>query len=270
MEALHNPDAGRVKHHARELESFCARSGIRLSLMQGLSEIVRTGSATAFPTPFASPLFTGSFPSSPLVYSPDFGQRIGRIDLVPPLSLDGQLGKIAASPPVSPRGLRQLSVPVRSLHERLQNSPQLGVIHLALQNDSDGLIVRYFLLCFLNAFSLSLFFPLNLDGSMMLVSVDYLLSWHNDVFVVAEPGELAEKFLQSVKISLLSTMRSHRRKGASLLSNISTIAALVAFKPYFQIGGIVHRYLGRQTLVRLLPLMFFTTFLVKLVHLLKS
>lgn len=72
--------------------------------------------------------------------------------------------------------------------------------------------------------------------------------------MVAEPGDLAEKFLQSVKFSLLSTMRSHRRKGASLLGNISTISELVAFKPYFEIGGIVHRYLGRQTLVYLYPL----------------
>lgn len=152
VEALHNPDSGRAKHHARELESFCARSGIRLSLMQGLSGTSRTVPTTTFPTPFASPLFTGSFPSSPLVYSPDFGQRIGRIDLVPPLSLDGQLGKTAATPPMSPRGLKQLSLPARSLHEKLQNSPQLGVIHLALQNDSDGLVVRYSVLYFLNSF----------------------------------------------------------------------------------------------------------------------
>ncbi|KAK7348479.1 hypothetical protein VNO80_23037 [Phaseolus coccineus] len=215
VEASHNPDSGKVIHHARELESFCARNGIRLSFIQGLSGIVKTVPSTTFPTPFASPLFTGSFPSSPLMYSPDLGQRIGRIDLVPPLSLDGQLGKTIASPPMSPRGLRQLSFPVKSLHEKLQNSPQVGVIHLSLQNDSNGLIV----------------------------------SWHNDVFVVAEPGELAEKFLQNVKFSLLSTMRSNRRKGATLLANISTISDLVAFKPYFQIGGIVHRYLGRQTLV---------------------
>jgi len=81
------------------------------------------------------------------------------------------------------------------------------------------------------------------------------------VFVVAEPGELAEKFLQNVKISLLSTMRSNRRKGATLLANISTISDLVAFKPYFQIGGIVHRYLGRQTLVYLLsPVLLYTFF----------
>ncbi|CAI8611456.1 unnamed protein product [Vicia faba] len=191
VEASHNPDSGRLIHHARALESFCARNGIRLSFMQG------------------------SFPSSPLVYSPDFGQRIGRIDLVPPLSLDGQQGRTVASPPISPRGLRQLSLPVKALHEKLQNSPQVGVIHLALQADSDGLVI----------------------------------SWHNDVFVVAEPGDLAEKFLQSVKFSLLSTMRCHRRKGASLLTKISTISDLVAFKPYFQIGGIVHRYLGRQTLI---------------------
>jgi hypothetical protein len=56
--------------------------------------------------------------------------------------------------------------------------------------------------------------------------------------VVAEPGELAEKFLQSVKFSLLSTMRSHRRKGASLLANVSTISDLVAFKPYFQLEAL--------------------------------
>ncbi|KAL2339170.1 hypothetical protein Fmac_013616 [Flemingia macrophylla] len=215
VEALHNPDSGKVINHARALESFCARSGIRLSVMQGLSGVVKTVPSTTFPTPFASPLFTGSFPSSPLMYSPDVGQRISRIDLVPPLSLDGQLGKTIASPPMSPRGLRQFSLPVKSLHDKLQNSPQVGVIHLALQNYSDGLIV----------------------------------SWQNDVFVVAEPGEVAEKFLQNVKFSLLSTMRSHRRKGASLLAKISTISDLVAFKPYFQIGGIVHRYLGRQTLV---------------------
>lgn len=117
--------------------------------MQGLSGNVKTVPSTTFQTPFASPLFTGSFPSSPLVYSPDIGQRIGRIDLVPPLSLDGHLGKTIASPPMSPRGLRQLSLPVKSLHEKLQNSPQVGVIHLALQNDSDGLIVRYLLLYFM-------------------------------------------------------------------------------------------------------------------------
>lgn len=153
VEASHNPDSGRLVHHARALESFCARNGIRLSPMHGLSGVVKAPSSSAFPTPFASPLLTGSFPSSPLVYSPDIGQRIGRIDLVPPLSLDGQLGKTVASPPMSPRGLRQLSLPVKSLHEKLQNSPQVGVIHLALQNDSDGLIVRYLLLCFMNSYS---------------------------------------------------------------------------------------------------------------------
>ena len=32
------------------------------------------------------------------------------------------------------------------------------------------------------------------------------ISWHNDVFFVVEPGELAQKFLQNVKFNLLSTM----------------------------------------------------------------
>lgn len=216
VQASHSPDSGRTMHHARALESFCSRSGIRLSHMQEISGIVKTVPATTFATPFTSPLFTGSFPSSPLLYSPDFGpQRLGRIDMVPPLSLDGQSGKAAASPPLSPSGPRQLSLPVRSLHGKLQNSPQVGIIHLSLQNDSIGSI----------------------------------LSWQNDVFVVAEPGELADKFVQSVKLSLLSMMRRRRRKEGSLLTNISTVSDLVAFRPYFQIGGIVHRYIGRQTQV---------------------
>ncbi|XP_060973260.1 phospholipase A I isoform X1 [Cannabis sativa] len=215
VEASHSPDSGRVLHHARALESFCSRNGIRLSLMQGISGFVKTIPATTFPTPFASPMFTGSFPSSPLLFSPDVGtHRLGRIDMVPPLSLDGQSTKAASSPPKSPAGPRQLSLPVRSLHEKLQNSPQVGIIHLSLQNDAHGSI----------------------------------LSWQNDVFVVAEPGELADKFLQSVKMSLLSVMRS-RRKAGSLLANISTVSDLVGSKPYFQIGGIVHRYIGRQTQV---------------------
>jgi hypothetical protein len=77
----------------------------------------------------------------------------------------------------------------------------------------------------------------------------YFSSWQNDVFVVAEPGELADKFVQSVKLSLLSMMRRRRRKEGSLLTNITTVSDLVAFRPYFQIGCIVHRYIGRQTQV---------------------
>lgn len=138
--------------------------------MQGLSGNVKTVLGTSLATPFASPLF-GSFPSSPHVYSPDIGQRIGRIDLVPPFSLDGQTGKAVASPPISPRGLRQLSLPVRLLHEKLQNSPQVGVIHLALQNDSDGLIVRYLLLYILNLFSLAPVLFLYGDVGMILLSI---------------------------------------------------------------------------------------------------
>lgn len=84
--------------------------------------------------------------------------------------------------------------------------------------------------------------------------------------MVAEPGELAEKFLQSVKYNLLSTMRSHRRKGASLLADISTVSDLVAFKPHFQIGGIFHRYLGRQTIVCLTSLKLSNLFLIKFLH----
>ncbi|KAH7858977.1 hypothetical protein Vadar_030079 [Vaccinium darrowii] len=217
VEASHSLDSGRVFHHARSLETFCSQTGIRLSLMNGLSGTFKAVPGTTFPTPFASPLFTGSFPSTPILYSPDVGpHRIGRIDLVPPLSLDGsQSVKTAASPPDSPPVTKQLSAPVKSLHEKLQNSPQVGLVHLALQNDTCGSI----------------------------------LSWQNDVFVVAEPGELADKFVQSVKFSLLSIMRGRHRKYTSAITNIATLAELVAYRPYFQIGCIVHRYIGRQTQV---------------------
>ncbi|XP_077219901.1 phospholipase A I-like protein isoform X2 [Tasmannia lanceolata] len=213
VESSFSPDSGKSVHHARSLETFCARNGIRLSLMNkvpGFSKPTPT-----FPTPFTSPMFTGSFPSSPLIYSPEIGpQRINRIDLVPPLSLDGfQTGKPSVSPPKSPSGIRQLSLPVRSLHEKLQNLPQAGVIHLALQNDSIGSI----------------------------------LSWQNDVFVVAEPGDLADRFLQSVRLSFSLAMRGRSRKHASILGKIMTVADLVAYKPYFEVGGILHRYIGRQT-----------------------
>ncbi|GFZ06323.1 phospholipase A I-like protein [Actinidia rufa] len=216
VEASHSLDSGRVFHHARSLETFCSQNGIRISVVNGISGTPKAVPGTTFPTPFASPLFTGSFPSSPLLYSPDVGpHRIGRIDLVPPLSLDGFLAKTAASPPESPPKPRQFSLHVRSLHEKLQNSPQVGIVHLALQNDTTGAI----------------------------------LSWQNDVFVVAEPGELAEKFVESVKFSLLTIMRDRHRKYTAAITNISTLAELVACRPYFQIGCIVHKYIGRQTQV---------------------
>uniref|UniRef100_A0A1D1YG02 Calcium-independent phospholipase A2-gamma n=2 Tax=Anthurium amnicola TaxID=1678845 RepID=A0A1D1YG02_9ARAE len=214
VESSYSPDSGKTVHHARSLETFCARSGIRLSILNRSPWFSKP--ATTFPTPLTSPLFNGSFPSSPLVYSPDVGpQRVNRIDLVPPLSLDGPLsGKPSASPPVSPVSW-QPSIPVRALHEKLQNLPQVGIIHLALQNDSTGLI----------------------------------LSWQNDVFVVAEPGELADRFLQCVKSSFSSNLQGRNRREAYTLAKILSVADLVAYHRSFQVGEILHRYMGRQTQV---------------------
>ncbi|KAG6754544.1 hypothetical protein POTOM_040331 [Populus tomentosa] len=85
VEALHSPDSGRAVQHSRALETFCSRNAIRLSLMHATSGIARTVPPGTFPSPFSSPLITGSFPSSPLLFSPDLGsQRIGHIDSVPP------------------------------------------------------------------------------------------------------------------------------------------------------------------------------------------
>lgn len=72
---------------------------------------------------------------------------------------------------------------------------------------------------------------------------NYAISWQNDVFVVAEPGELAERFLQSVKMSLSSMLRSHSRKDVCSLAKVQSVADLVAQWRYFQVGGILHRYI---------------------------
>ncbi|PKU86919.1 hypothetical protein MA16_Dca017819 [Dendrobium catenatum] len=94
-------------------------------------------------------------------------QRMSRIDLVPLLNLDGHPLRKATSP-TSPLSL-QPSINILSLNKKLQSLPHVVIIQFALQNDSTGLI----------------------------------LSWQNDVFVVPEPGELADKFVFSSYFSKL-------------------------------------------------------------------
>eukprot|EP01018_Ginkgo_biloba_P003530 Gb_32589 [translate_table: standard] len=219
-EACQSPDLVKTVHHARALETFCGRHGIKLESLNSMSGAFRPTATVS--TPFTSPLFTGSFPTSPLLYSPEVGlQQLNRLDLVPPLSLDGGQsqvfsGKATFSPPRSPPlGPRQLSGPILALQEKLQSSPQVGVVHFALQCDSLGLI----------------------------------LSWRNDVFVVAEPGILAEAFLQSVSASMSLGIRHQFKKRSSVMPKISTISDLVACYPRFQLGDVLHRFIGRQTQV---------------------
>lgn len=220
VEACQSPDLVKSINHARSLETFCTRHGIKLEFLTRMSAISR--SAVHVSTPFTSPLFTGSFPTSPLLYSPEVSlQQLSRLDLVPPLSLDGgqsqvQLsGKATNSPPRSPPlGPRQFSGPLLALQEKLQSSHQVGIVHFALQCDSLGLI----------------------------------FSWRNDVFVVAEPGGLADAFLQSVRANLWLGVGHHLKK-SSVMPKISTIADLVARYPRFQLGDVLHRFIGRQTQV---------------------
>ncbi|KAI3698120.1 hypothetical protein L6452_31232 [Arctium lappa] len=213
VKASNSPDHRRNVNHVQSLERFFCGNGIRISLVDVTSGTLKPVPVTSFPSPFSSPLLFGSFPSSPLC---DLGTcRTGRTDLIPHLSLDGNCTAKNSSPPESPTAPRKLSMPIRLLHEKLQNSPQVGVVHLALQNDTSGSI----------------------------------LSWQNDVYVIAEPSELAEKFLQNVKYNFLSMLKGRRRRYMSEISNISTVADLVACRPCFQIGVVVHRYIGRQTQV---------------------
>ncbi|CAA6658248.1 unnamed protein product [Spirodela intermedia] len=192
VESPGGPDSGGTARHAQSLETFCARNAVRLSVWNRSPWLSKTPPpAASLSTPFQSPLLTGSFPSSPLLYSPDLGsQRIGRVDSVPPLSLDGGPGPSSSlSPPGSPK---------------LHSLPQVGIIHLALHNDPAGSI----------------------------------LSWQNDVLVVADPGEMAERFLESAKQSLCYAWQE-----------LATVGDLVARHRSFLVGGILHRYMGRQTQV---------------------
>lgn len=143
VEALNSPDSGRIVHHTTALKTLCSRSGVRLSTLTGTSNSSKAMAGTSVSSPFTSPMFTGSFPSSPLLYSPDVVQRIGRIDLVPPMCLnDHEPLRLTSSPPKSSPGPRQLSLPVQSLSNKLKSSPQAGIVHLALQSDTMGSVIR--------------------------------------------------------------------------------------------------------------------------------
>ncbi|PWA63242.1 armadillo-type fold protein [Artemisia annua] len=208
VKASNSLDLKKNFNHVQSLETFCSDNGIQISLVDVTSATPKPLQETSFP----SPLLSGSFQSNPLDIGP---RRTGGRDLTPHFNLGGNHTKKTSYPQESEVTPRNLSKPIQLLHEKLQNSPQVGVVHLALENDSNGSI----------------------------------LSWQNDIFVVAEPGELAEKFLHNVKYSFQSMLRGRRRRYMSDISNISTVADLVASMPFFQIGAVVHRFMGRQTQV---------------------
>lgn len=210
----------KLSGHIRSLESFCARHIIKLENFS--SSFGASNAAASSSTPFASPLFSGSFPGSPLLHSPELGlHQWGHPEFVPPLSLDGGQshllsGKMPHSPQKSPSlGPPQLPGPTSLLNERLQSSPQVGIVHLALQSDLAGLI----------------------------------LSWQSDIFAVAEPGESAEAFLQNVITSMCLSSGDKIKKQHSVLRRMSTIATLVSKFPKFYIGRALYRFIGRQTQV---------------------
>lgn len=147
VEAWGSSEMLKLSGHIRSLESFCSKHRIKLEKFNNTH--VASGATASTSTPFTSPLFSGSFPGSPLLHSPELGlHHLGHSEVVPPLSLDGggpiQLlsGNVSQSSLASPTLIpRQLSVPVSSLNEKLQRSPQVGIVHLALQSDSAGLIL---------------------------------------------------------------------------------------------------------------------------------
>lgn len=147
-EACRSPELLKPWRHTRFLEDFCGRHGLKLELFTfGPPSSI----AAMNTTPFASPLFGSSLPGSPVVYSPEPGHQHFKMDGMPPLSLEPGSnlghGKGSHSPPSSPPlGPRQLAPRLLSLQEKLQGSPQVGVVHLALHSDVTGMVVRWVVL----------------------------------------------------------------------------------------------------------------------------
>ncbi|XP_051133924.1 phospholipase A I-like isoform X2 [Andrographis paniculata] len=212
VEASSSLDSENAYHHAPALQTFCAENAISLFHLNVASTAIKSASSSN-----ALPLFTGSFTSTTPPRSPTvIPKQLRRFDSDPTESFNGfQLGQTSSSPPKYPSH-RSLPLPALTLHEKINSSPQVGILHLALQNDAQGAV----------------------------------LSWRSDVFVVAEPGNSAEKFVRSVKLSLLSSLNGGKRRkyaAASAIDKISTVAELISREPKFQVGSVFHRYIGRQT-----------------------
>ncbi|KAL3676501.1 hypothetical protein R1sor_026449 [Riccia sorocarpa] len=123
--------------------------------------------------------------------------------------------KTLLSPPSSPpKGPRELTGPVLALQDKLRTSPQLGIVHLALHSDQIGMI----------------------------------MNWKSDIISVAEPGEMAEGFLQTVVANMrIGVTGKARKKRDSQLPKFSSFSSLVASCPRFMIVGGLHRFMGRHT-----------------------
>ncbi|KAG0585410.1 hypothetical protein M758_2G009100 [Ceratodon purpureus] len=211
VEGCRSPELLKPWRHARIVESFCARHGLKLELFSYENPPPAISVPQTSNSPFASPLLG---PRSPGLYSSEPGlQSFKHFDGMPPLSLDPSLTKGTHSPPWSPPlAPRHLAPPVMALQERLHGSPQVGVIHLALHSDVNGMI----------------------------------LSWRSDLLAVAEPGEKASEFLQNV----ISSMRlGSTGKTRVPLPQLSNLAELVAGFPRFSMGGTLYRFMGRHTQV---------------------
>lgn len=141
VEGCRSPELVKPWRHARIVEAFCARHGLKLELFSYENPPPAIAVPQTSNSPFASPLLG---PRSPGLYSSEPGlQSLKHFDGMPPLSLDPSLTKGTHSPPWSPPlGPRHLAPPVMALQERLHGSPQVGVVHLALHSDVNGMILR--------------------------------------------------------------------------------------------------------------------------------
>eukprot|EP00897_Mesotaenium_endlicherianum_P003568 jgi/Mesen1/3239/ME000187S02402 len=125
-------------------------------------------------------------------------------------------GPFNGSPPWVPasEGSQDLPPPAVALLHKIDSSPQLGVIHLALHADALG----------------------------------FILSWRSDIMAVAEPGDMADAFVAQAAASVRNARRRAIRAGTPM-PPVRSLSELVQSAPRFIMAGGLHRFLGRHTQV---------------------
>lgn len=144
VEGCRSPELAKPWRHARLVEAFCSRHGLKVESFSYKSPPKSISVLQTCMSPFASPLLG---PRSPGLYNSEPGhQSFKHNDSMPALSLDSSFMKGSHSPPWSPPlGPLQLAPPVMALQEKLHGSSQVGVVQLSLHSDANGMILRWIL-----------------------------------------------------------------------------------------------------------------------------
>lgn len=181
VEGRRSPELSKPFRHTRSLETFCLRRGIKVDTIDCnpsqtavSSRPLKSNSIPPVQQPGSPVAGSQTTPSSPMKGGSESHPTTPRRGVSPEPDLDQLLSP--GPPPDGDRwgGALQLAAPAQELLDRLEASPLVGVLHLALHCDRQG----------------------------------FILSWRSDIFAVAEPGELAETFLRQAGAGVRTLRKS--------------------------------------------------------------